>query len=183
MNLQEIHDSEIPDLLERQPWGWIGQFRWGEQTFTVQLGQRAVSGTPRDWKIFEASFFRTDVDGDDAFSTYTGSEEVPVKVYGVVLNALRRVWQEADLDAIFFTAEPRHSKDADQHERKERIYGYLAQRIFRGDGGYLYVHRGNIKAATEWLVTRQPLSSSYWTNALKEGIDELLSTGYVIKSI
>ena len=183
MKIQEILDSEIPDMLYRTNWGWQGDFRWGKHTFTVQLHKVVAPATPR-FRTYEASFFRADKRGDDAYSTYDGQEEVPVKVYGVVMNAIRRAWREHDMDALFFTAEPRHSKDHEQLERKERIYGFIANRVFRSEGGYLYVHRGDgAHYPTEWLITRDELpDSDYWTNSLREGLDRR-PAGYEVKSI
>jgi hypothetical protein len=183
MKIQEILDSEIPDVLYQTNWGWQGNFKWGEHLFTIQLSKIAAPAIPR-LRTYEVSFFRTDMKGDDAYSSYDGQEEVPVKVYGVVLNAVRRAWREHDMDALFFTAEPRHSKDSEQHERKERIYSFLSQRVFRAEGGYLYVRRGDGQHyPTEWLLTREELPpNSYWTNTLQEGLDAL-PDGYIIKSI
>lgn len=183
MKIQEILDSEIPDVLFKTAWGWIGQFKWGEQLFTVQLSKTAPKGVPR-WRIYEVSFFRADQTGDDAFSTHGGSEEVPMKVYGVVLNAVRKAWREHDMDALFFTAEPRHSKDREQHDRKERIYSFIAQRVFRAEGGFLYVRRGDGEHyPTEWLLTREELPpNDYWTNALHEGLTQL-PDDYEVKNI
>lgn len=183
MKIQEILDSEIPDVLYRTNWGWRGDFKWGEHAFTVQLSKIMPPGAPRIL-TYEVSFFRSDRKGDDAYSTGDASEEVPVKVYGVVLNAVRKIWRESDPDALFFTAEPRHSKSEEQHERKERIYSFISQRIFRAEGGYLYIRRGDGKHyPTEWLLTREELPpNDYWTNSLHEGLDAL-PPGYEIKSI
>ena len=183
MKMQEILDSDIPDILYQTDWGWQGNFKWGDLLFTVQLSKIAAPAVPR-WRTYEVSFFRTDRKGDDAYSTHDGQEEVPVKVYGVVLNAVRRAWRAHDMDALFFTAEPRHSKSQDQHERKERIYSFVTQRVFRAEGGFLYVHRGDkTDFATEWLLTREELpQNSYWTNTLQEGLNTL-PVGYVIKSV
>lgn len=183
MKIQEILDSDIPDVLYRTAWGWRGEFKWGEHLFTVQLTKVAAPGMPR-WLTYEVSFFRSDLRGDDAYSSGGTSEEVPTKVYGVVLNAVRRAWREHDMDALYFTAEPRHSKDAAQHERKERIYSFISQRVFRSEGGYLYVHRGDGEHyPTEWLLTREELpATDYWTNSLHEGLGDR-PVGYEIKSI
>jgi len=183
MKIQEILDSDVPNLLQRTNWGWQGTFRWGKHLFTVQLHKIIPPGTPR-FRAYEVSFFRADKKGDDAYSSYEGAEEVPVKVYGVVVNSVRNVWREHDMDALFFTAEPRHSKDLDQQERKERIYSFISQRVFRSEGGYLYVHRGDGQHfPTEWLLTRQELEdNTYWTNSLQEALINL-PEGYEIKSI
>lgn len=183
MKIQEILDSEIPDVLYRTNHGWRGEFKWGEHSFTVQLSKIAAPGVPK-WLTYEVSFFRSDRRGDDAYSTNDPGKEIPVKVYGVVLNAVRKIWREHDLDALYFTAEPRHSSSEEQHERKERIYSFIAQRVFRAEGGFLYVRRGDGKHyPTEWLLTREELpSTSYWTNSLHEGLEERPSD-YEIKSI
>lgn len=184
MKLDEVYDSDIPDLLYPVGWGWQGIFKWGEQQFTVQLSKIAPPAV-KFTRAYEVSFFRSDIKGDDAYSSHDGQEEVPVKVYGVVLNSVRRVWREEDIEALFFTAEPRHSKNSDQRDRKERIYGMLAHRMFRSEGGFLYVHRGDGKInATEWLIAKKELPpNDYWTDSMQEGINEMLASGYVIKSI
>ena len=183
MKIQEIFHSEVPDLLQRTNWGWQGTFRWGEHLFTVQLHTIIPPATPK-LRAYEVSFFRADKKGDDAYSSYDGSEEVPVKVYGAVVNSVRKAWREHDMDALFFTAEPCHSKDPDQQERKERIYSFISQRVFRSEGGYLYVHRGDgAHLATEWLLTRQELeNSTYWTNTLQEALVNL-PEGCTIKNV
>lgn len=183
MKIQEILDSEIPDVLYKTNWGWRGEFKWGEHLFTVQLNKILAPKAPKGL-TYEVSFFRSDKRGDDAYSTGEPDGEVPTKVYGVVLNAVRKIWREHDPDALYFTAEPRHSKNQDQHERKERIYSFIATRIFRAEGGFLYVHRGDGEHyPTEWLLTREELpANDYWTNSLQEGLNERPSN-YIVKSI
>lgn len=183
VKIQETLDSEIPDVLYQTNWGWQGRFRWGEHLFTVQLSKISAPDTPR-FRTYEVSFFRSNVKCDDAYSSHGGNEEVPVKVYEVVVNAVRSVWREHDMDALFFTAEPRHSKTPDQRERKERIYSFISQRVFRSEGGHLYVHRGDGEHfPTEWLLTREELpDEGYWTNSLQEGLRDF-PAGYTIRSI
>ena len=183
MNLQEIFDSDVGEL-EKRAWGWQGHFRWGSQIYTVELREIAVRDV-HDKKAYEASFYLHGVKGDDAFSTIDTpgnplNQEVPAKVYGVVLNSLVKVWISEDIDAIFFTAEHRHSTDPAQHERKELLYDALARRAMRRGGGYLYVHRGH---GTEWLLSKQGIISEYWVNVLQEGLNAYLAAGKIVPKI
>lgn len=186
MKLIEVFNSTLDSLLQRTSWGWQGAFSWDDATFIVELRKRSIEEVPRSWRGYEASFFLADVAGDDAFSTADDDEgnpkhsEVPVKVYGVVLNALLDVWASNEVDAIYFTAEPRHATNADQHERKVAKYEMLARRAQRQGGGYLYVHRGVFDA---WVLCKSEVANEYWTNALHEGLTELLRSGYDIQRI
>lgn len=170
LQVEEAFDSSVAGVMKPTAWGWQGHFRWGESVFVVELRKRAVHGLSRKDRTYEASFFLKDAEGDDAFSTADTDEnprssEVPVKVYGVVLNALLDVWETGPIDAMYFTAEPRHATDSAQHERKKQLYAVLSRRALRQGGGYLYVHHG---AFSEWLLSKQPVDDAHWTNALRE---------------
>lgn len=188
MKLDEIFDSDPPselqpinvDWREVGPKGWSAGFQWGERRFVLQLLWFRPPHVPNSIRTFEASFYLADVENDDAFSTvdtpeHPTSNEVPVKVYGVVLNALLDVWQSDEIDAIFFSAEPRHSSSSDQQRRKEQLYEMLARRAQRQGGGYLYVHRG---WNTQWVLSKNRIESDFWTNVLKEGAHMWFVNGY-----
>lgn len=188
MNLEEIFDSDPPSKLEPinvdwkevGPSGWGAGFQWGSRRFVLQLLSFQPPHVPRELRTFEASFYLADVESDDAFSTVDSAEhpisnEIPVKVYGVILNALLNVWQTASIDAIYFSSEPRHSRDSDQQRRKERLYEMLARRAQRQGGGFLYVHRS---WNTHWVLSRTRIENSYWTNVLSEGAHMWCVGGY-----
>jgi hypothetical protein len=188
MTLDEIFDSDPPSELEpinvnwRQvgPEGWGAGFQWGDRRFVLQLIRFKPVHLPATMRTFEASFYLADVEGDDAFSTVDSPEhplsnEVPVKVYGVVLNALLKVWKDDAIDAIYFSAEPRHSSDGDQQRRKEQLYEMLARRAQRMGGGYLYVHRS---WNTQWVLSKNKIDNGYWENVLYEGARMWCVSGY-----
>jgi hypothetical protein len=186
--MQKIFDTDPPseltpiniDWKEVGPEGWSAGFQWGERRFVLQLLRFRAPGVPNDVRTFEASFYLADVENDDAFSTVDTptnpvASEIPVKVYGVVLNALLQVWKEQHIDAIFFSAEPRHSSTAQQQRRKEQLYEMLARRAQRQGGGYLYTHRGY---RAQWVLSKIKLDHRYWTNVLAEGAREWFVNGY-----
>lgn len=186
MILDEIFDSDPPSELKPIEWketgpeGWGTGFQWGERRFVLQLLRFTPVHVPANLRTFEASFYLADVEGDDAFSTINTPDspsvnEVPVKVYGVVLNALLKIWHTADIDAIYFTSEPRHSASAEQQRRKEQMYEMLARRAQRMGGGYLYVHRSwNV----QWILSKMKIQHEYWQNVLKEGAHMWCINGY-----
>jgi hypothetical protein len=183
MKLDEIFDSEIPGLLQPVSWGWQGQFGWGDEAYIVELFKTDIRDVESK-NQYEGTFYASAIEGDAAFSTSivdrAPHNEPPTPVYGVVINAFVERWTTEAIDAICFSAEKRHATDKDQHDTKVRQYNTMARAAQRRGGGYLYVHRG---IANEWLLSKEPVDSKYWTNILKEGMNELLDAGYTMRKI
>lgn len=184
MKIQEILDSDIPGIMHEVNWGWQGKFKWGDDVFVVELRKTKAPGV-LERRVYEASFYRDEIASDDAFSTATGkiADEVPVKVYGVVVNALSNIWQQGNIDAVTFSAEHRHAKDQDQHDRKAELYDSFVRRAWKRSGGYLYVHRA---VSPQWLLSREEVDHPFWKNVLtesREELNEMVKNGYIVKSI
>ena len=184
MKLDEILDSEIENLLQATAWGWYGSFTWGDAHFAVELRKTSITHVQSN-NCFEGSFYRVNERGDNAFSTADrSSDEPPVKVYGVVTNAMAYAWQHFDIDAVIFSAERRHASDDDQHAKKIHIYESIARRAWRKGGGFLHVRR--TASSTEWLLSRESHDGDYWKDVITESrqeTDQMVLNGYVVRSI
>lgn len=165
-DIVEAFDSEINIDWHESHGAHVGGFEVNSVKYILQLSPIVI----QDLKVFEASFLLFDAQNDRGFATSGATSTAPTAVYGIVANALIKKIPMVRCDAVFFSAEPRHSKDEDQHQSKLRIYKFAAQRISKKLGWELYLN------ANEFLLTREYHGKSiksfkHWQEELREALE------------
>lgn len=157
MKLKEIFDSE-----SKIDWQQNGRFELAgfvsDEKYVIQIERKKFYQFPEliNAKAAEVSFFRYDVDNPDAaHSTTPQSIQVPVKVYGIVFNALKSKY--ADYEAFFFIAAKKHSKSEDEFNSKKTIYAALADRMAKRLSD-VYYYENETADAAEFLISKIKLS-------------------------
>lgn len=163
--LQEVFDTEIEIEWENLSKGEHALFKYGEHVFVIQivpihLPLKELKGM----NIVEASFYRKDLDGEASFST-TDEYEVPVKVYGGVMNAFADKF--VAFDGMYFEADRRHSKSQKQFAAKTRLYSFMADRVAKKAHAIMYTAKSS--SISKFLVTTTKLQNSDYTNPVQEG--------------
>jgi hypothetical protein len=157
MKLQEIFDSAINVEWQKNGKFELAGFVSGEK-YVIQIERRNFSQFPElaKYKTAEVSFFRYDINNpDSAFSTAPQSINVPVKVYGIVYNAIKSKFSE--YDAFYFIAARKHSKSAAEFNSKKEIYASLADKLVKHLSDIFY-YENDEGIDAQYLISRVKLS-------------------------
>jgi hypothetical protein len=161
MNLWEIFDFEGDVEWVARSWGQQGSVTLDGQPFSIQLRHQRLPELDTA-NIVEVSFFRTDIQGDEALAS-TNQTPYPGKVYGTVINQLAK--KSKDHDAFYFTAEHRHSS-TEGYQQRVGIYQTLAHRVSMRTG--LQVYEKASPWNHEWLVSKMAPGGFAWKNEREE---------------
>lgn len=165
LRLQEVFDSNIQIEWESLSKGEHALFKYGEHVFVIQLVPVHLPLEElKGMNIVEASFYRKDLEGEASFST-TDEYEVPIKVYGAVMNGFAARF--AEFDGMYFEADRRHSKSEKQFAAKVRLYSFMADRVAKRAHAVLYTAKDTL--SSKFLVTTVKLQSTEFTNPVQEG--------------
>lgn len=154
MKIREIFDTNIDVEWQQSGKFELAGFTCGED-YVIQIEKREIHGFEelKNAKTAEVSFFRNDIVA--AFTTAKQTLDVPVKIYGTVLNAVSG--KIDDYDAFIFTAEAKHSKTSEEYNSKKKIYSAIADKIAKKMTGITYYER-ETDYSGEYLITKIKLS-------------------------
>lgn len=169
MLLWEIFDTEL-DIEWKQSGRFVlGPFIWDDKKYTIQIENKPLDFPElKGKKTAEISFFRSDKEGEAAFST-SSDTSFPIRVYGVSANALIKKYEE--YDAFYFIAEKRHSKNEKEFKIKTDVYDLISDRLAKRIGAKLYDYRTPV--SNEYLVSRIKIKSDKFKNPLKEALRDI----------
>jgi len=181
MKINEIFDTNLKITPEN--WQSKGRFLMvnfiiNKQGYTIQLEKKPIEGINN---AAEVSFFRNDIDDlETAFST-TDEQLSPLKVYGIVGNAVLAIADQ--YDAMLINAERRHSENEKEYTAKIHIYNSLTQKLTRRLGFKLYTipeeYKRN-KQHTTWLISKiSPNETSQYKDEQNLALEHCLKYGKV----
>jgi methionine synthase II (cobalamin-independent) len=174
LKIQEIFDNYADIVWQQNGRFELASFVCGEK-YVIQIDRKNLNQFPelKRSRVAEISFFRYDVDDSDAAHTTARQDlDVPVKVYGIVLNALLKKMEE--YDAFFFSAETKHSRTLEEYKSKKSIYFWIADRVSKKLSGVtLYEYECNVSA--QFLISKIKLAketqnATGFKNALAEAL-------------
>lgn len=157
MKLNEIFDTDLnisPDDWQQKGRFLMVNFIINNQGYTIQLEQKNIDGIKNS---AELSFFRNDIDDSEAAFSTTDNQLNPLKVYGIVGNAVLPMANK--YDAILINAERRHSENEKEYIAKTHIYNTLIQKLTRRLDFKLYTIPEEYKQNnqyTTWLISKIP---------------------------
>lgn len=157
MKILEIFDTNIDVEWQQNGRFELAAFTCGED-YVIQIEKRKIHGFQelKNAKTAEVSFFRKDIkDADATFTTAKQVLDVPVRIYGIVLNAISGKMDE--YDAFIFTAEAKHSNTQCEYDSKKNIYSAIADKIAKKMTGITYYER-ETNYSGEYLITKIDLS-------------------------
>jgi len=157
MKIREIFDTNIDVEWQQNGNFELAEFTCGEQ-YVIQIEKKALSNFQelKGAKTAEVSFFRKNIEGESAsFTTAKQPIDVPVRIYGIVLNAVSEKIDE--YDAFVFSAESRHSRSLEEFNSKKGIYSAIADKIAKKMTGITYYER-ETGYSGEYLITKIELS-------------------------
>lgn len=177
MKLEEIFDTK-----QNVEWQSRGEFELTkfivdniEYVIQIQkMDNKNITETSTR-KIGELSFRLKNVSDDTAFSTKLNTT-APIKVYGIVLNALLEKFNE--YDGYYFIALKRHSINDEEYVTKIKIYQELLRRLYMKQSCCRY--EKNETDGKIWLVTKVPISiETQKLNGLYNAVKEaMISVGF-----
>lgn len=169
MLLWEIFDTELDIEWKKSGIFDLGPFVWDDKKYIIQIENKQLDFPELIKKrTAEISFFRSDKEGEVAFST-SNDTSFPIRVYGVVANALTK--KVSNYDAFYFSAEKRHSKNEKEFKIKTDVYDLISDRIAKNVGMKLYIHLDADK--NRYLISRIKIKSDKFKNPLKEALKDI----------
>jgi len=176
MKIQEIFDTSANLVWQQNGRFELTAFNQGEN-YVIQIDRKNFNQFPelKHFKVAEISFFRYGVENsDEAHTTTTQNLDVPVKVYGIVLNALLKKMD--DYDAFFFSAEAKHSRTLEEFESKKSIYFWIADRVSKRLSGITF-YECEHNTSAQFLISKIKLSPETQNETgLKNALAEALAT-------
>lgn len=174
MKIQEIFDTSTNIVWQQNGRFELAAFDQGEK-YVIQIDKKKFHQFPElnNSNVAEISFFRYGVENsDEAHATIRQNSDVPVKVYGIVLNALLKKMD--DYDAFFFSAEAKHSRTLEEFESKKSIYFWIADRVSKRLPSIIFYECEHDTSA-QFLISRIKLSpetqnETGFKNALAEAL-------------
>lgn len=174
MKLWEIFNTNV-----KLSWHQIGNFElasilYNNTPYTIQLHNISMNHIPelKNKKIAEVSFYRSDLEHGEAFSTTNAINVTLTALYGVVSNAVMDKFTE--YDAYYFSAEQYHSNNNDEYNTKVGIYQFIAMRLSKKVGASVYTNTHS--NGTEFIISKLKIENTTYKDIVREALKNIVPT-------
>jgi len=170
MKLDEIFDTKLDLSWQLHGRHELTSFTVEDKTFVIQIERRPLSEVPETngLKTAEVSFYRHDLDNDDAFNTTKESPKMTSAIYGIMTNAVAVKFESYDV--FYFSAERKHSSNQEEYETKVRIYDALSRRV-KGRYKNVFRYEAEVQDKMQFIVSKQELKDdTVFKDMMKEAL-------------